>query len=179
METTSNIVLLERVDGRHVFVGEIKVERVEIGLDARSSHRFWKHDVATSSTPVDQDLCGSLAEALCNLTNTRVAQLVATSKWRVSLDLDVVLLAQRDEFFALAERVDFDLVHARDHLGMLEKALEMLCAEVGHTDGLDYAQLLSGLEGTPRVETLLFTLGWRVKEVEVEVVQAELLQGVD
>jgi hypothetical protein len=59
------------------------------------------------------------------------------SERRVRLDLDVVLLAYRDELFVLAEGVDFDLVDARDYFGMLEKALEVFCAEVGHSDGLD------------------------------------------
>lgn len=60
-----------------------------------------------------------------------------------------MLLAQRDEVFALAERMDFDLVHAGDDFGVLEEAFEVLCSEVGHADGLDNTQLLGGLEGTP------------------------------
>ena len=37
VKTAGNIVLLQRVDGRHVFLGQLKIERVEVGLDSRSS----------------------------------------------------------------------------------------------------------------------------------------------
>ena len=97
----------------------------------------------------------------------------------VDHDLNIVLFAQHDGIFALAEGMDFDPVHARDNPGVLKKAFEVLCFEVGHAGGLHDSQLLSGLEGAPLVEALLSALGWRVEEVEVEVVQAELLEGVD
>lgn len=86
---------------------------------------------------------------LCNFTNTWVAQLIATSERRVCFDLDVVPLAQRDEVFALAKGMDFDLVYAGDDFGVLEEAFEVLCSEVGDADRFDNAELLGGLEGSP------------------------------
>jgi len=136
VKTAGNIVLLQGINDRHIFLGQLKIERVEVGLDARSCQRLWQYNVATSRTPVDQDLSRSLPETLCDFSNTWIAQLVATSEWRVRLDLDVVLLAQRDEIFALPERMDFDLVHTGNDFSVLEETFEVLCSEVGDADRL-------------------------------------------
>lgn len=149
MKTAGDIVLLQRVDGGHILRRQVEVERVEVGLDTGSSHRLGQNDVAASCAPVNEDLCRCLAETLSNLADASVVQLVAASQRRVSLDLDVELLAQGDKLLALAEGMNFDLVDARDNYGVLEQMLKVLCAKVGHADRLNDAQLLGGLKSAP------------------------------
>jgi hypothetical protein len=33
VEAASNIILFERIDGRHICIGQVEVERIKVGLD--------------------------------------------------------------------------------------------------------------------------------------------------
>ena len=61
---------------------------------------------------------------------------------------------------------------------MLEEMLKVCGTEVGDADAAASAELLGNLEGAPGFETLSLVVRGRVQEVEVEVIETELLEGV-
>lgn len=85
-----------------------------------------------------------------------------------------VVLADR---VLLEVRVQLDLVDGRDDGRRLDQLLQVLRVEVGDTDGLDPAVRVELLEGLVRVDVLVPRRQRPVDQVQVEVVQAELLQG--
>jgi len=149
VQAAGDIVFLQGVDGRHILLRQIEIERVEVGLDARSRHGFGQNDISARRAPVDEDLGGCLAEAFSDLANARVVELVAACERRVGLDLDVVFFTEGHEVFALAKGVDFNLVDTGDDFGVLQEMFEVRGAEVGHADRLDDSELLGSLEGSP------------------------------
>lgn len=94
---------------------------------------------------------------------------------------DVVLLVEGDEVAVLEVRMVLDLVDRGRDLCRLEDGLEMLLEEVGDANGLCAAGSLDGLEVGPLLLQLLVAVGEEgaVDEVQVDVVQAELLQRED
>lgn len=77
----------------------------------------------------------------------------------------------------LEVRVQLDLVDGRDDGRRLDQLLQVLRVEVGDTDGLDPAVRVELLEGLVRVDVLAPGRQRPVDQIQVEVVQAELLQG--
>lgn len=137
----------------------------------------------------------ALGKVVGRVTQRRVSSQVNATESGVS---GKVLLRQ--------QRVGLDLVDGRDDTGSLDDTLDVGWGEVGDTDRLDLACLLQGNHGLPGVGErslevqvdLLGVLGvrwhellvrldvavvghetdWPVNEVEIEVVELELLQGV-
>lgn len=97
----------------------------------------------------------------------------------VARNSNIVLLVERDQVAVLEIRVVLDLVNSGDHLGRLEDDLDVLLEEVGDADGLGLARGLDGLEVGPLLLQLLVRGGepGPVEEVEVDVVEAQLLEG--
>lgn len=98
---------------------------------------------------------------------------------RVGGDGDAAGLEEGDEVAVLEVGVELDLVDGGDDVGGLEDVLDVFLEEVGEADGAGAARGLDGLELGPAALDLLLVdalpVG-RVDQVEVDVVEAELLQ---
>ena len=76
MHGASDVVLLKSVNGSDVLVGKLKVEALEVALDAVGSQTLGQDNVALGSAPVEKDLSRSLAILFSDGTDGRVMELV-------------------------------------------------------------------------------------------------------
>lgn len=194
------------VDGLEVLVGQL--DGLEVALDARRGAGLGQHDVAAADAPGDQDLGESVAALLGDGVQGRVGvdllagsgHLVLGAEGRVGGGHDLVVEAVLDQLVVGQEGVDLDLVDGGLDVAPGEEVLEVGDGPVGDTDGLGLALLVQLLHGAPgrllvlgellldHVLALLVQLGHvlvvllggdgPVDEEEVDVVKAELLEGV-
>src|SRR5438045_4053503 len=104
---------IERRDGTHVVVGELKVEDVEILSDPLFPHGFRDRDDATLRQPTDDDLRNRLTMSVSDGLKQRVVEEVVSSfrEGPPGFDLYAVLLEELLCCNLLVERVGLDLVH--------------------------------------------------------------------
>lgn len=90
-----------------------------------------------------------------------------------------MLLVEGNEIAVLEIGVILDLVDGGLDLGRLEDGLEVHLQKVGHANGLDTTRRLELLELSPTLLQVLIGLGepGTVNQIQIDVVEAELLEG--
>lgn len=157
---------------------ESEVENLAVALDAGWRQRLGKHYIPPRGVPIEKDLGRRLAVLFGDGANDFILELVAAGQRGVGLDEDVVLVAEFNEVLPLAEGVNLNLVDNGDDGAVLKQVLHVALAEVGDPDRADLTRPLSILEGPPALEALVFAVGRGVDEVEVEIREVELPQGL-
>lgn len=172
----------------HLVVGEGEVE-LEVVLNARGSDGLGDDGGTALQAPDEENLSGGLALGLSDLSKSLVLgeRAVGAAEAGVGSGVDVLLLEVLEELGGGVVGVELDLVDGRDDLGAGEELLEVLDAEVGDTNVLHAArggkllELSPGLGEVPVGVVLLEVIGvggrGPVHEVEVDVVNAEILEG--
>ena len=91
----------------------LKASHITVLDDARSSDTFRQWHEAVLQAPPDHELCRRARVLVRQRTNGGMLHSKGSCKWRIGLDNDVVLLAERSDLGSGVERVDFDLVDSR------------------------------------------------------------------
>lgn len=198
--------LSDVVDG--LIVGIRQLNALEVGLDTSWVRALGQYNIAAAQTPGYQHLSQSVAALFGDLVQGRVladalaggGDLILGAQWRVGLGQDIVLEAVLNEFLVGQEGMNLDLIDVGLDLGELEQLLEPFNGPVRDTNGLGLAFLVELLHCPPcglgvlgevfqddvlsiRADLglllrLLLCGNRPVDQVEVDVVDLELLQGV-
>lgn len=198
--------LSDVVDG--LIVGIRQLNALEVGLDTSWVRALGQYNIAAAQTPGYQHLSQSVAALFGDLVQGRVladalaggGDLILGAQWRVGLGQDIVLEAVLNEFLVGQEGMNLDLIDVGLDLGELEQLLEPFNGPVRDTNGLGLAFLVELLHCPPcglgvlgevfqddvlsiRADLglllrLLLCGNRPVDQVEVDVVDPELLQGV-
>ncbi len=158
-------------------VVQAEVEDLDVLLDPRRRHGLRDHHVAQLEVPAQHDL-GRCAAVLPGDGHDRrdLQQALALAERRPGLGGDALLRVVLTGGVLLQVRVQLDLVDRRDDRRLADQPLQVLGKEVGDTDGPDPAVGVQLLERLVRVDVRAPGRQRPVDQVEVDVVQAELLQ---
>lgn len=157
----------------HFVRGKLKVVKRDVGLETRNGLGLGERDVALLHRPLDQEL--GHVNAVLGQDGLElfgwVGKFVPVGQRCVCLHIDPLAETPAGQFFTHAPGAYFDLIDDRWVLQSVpgQELLDVVLAEVRHTDVLDRAVVDSLLHRLVSLETLLGTTERRVNEQEVDV----------
>ena len=99
------------------------VECLEVALDSRIGHTLGQHDMSLLNTPTHKKLASILTQTLRDLLDFGIVYRpwltgLVVAQWRISLNEDLVLVAELTKLRLLQVRVCFNLVDNWDIVGL-------------------------------------------------------------
>ena len=92
--------------------------------------------------------------------------------------MDAVFAGEGGDLRLLVRRVQLDLVDGGHDGGLVQQAVQVRHQKVGDTDGAGTAGLLNLLQCLPALDELVVGRGRPVDQIEVDLVEAELLEAL-
>src|SRR5688500_9672208 len=135
------LATVECGDRRHVVVGELEVEDVEVLLHPRRGDRLGEDDVAALDVPAERNLGGGTPQAVGDAGDRGVVGHLAAGDRSPCLYGDVVPGAGRADVLVAEERVYLDLVQDGNDAGLGDDAVQVVGFEVGDPDRRNSAVL--------------------------------------
>lgn len=144
------------VDGLELLVRQLDL--LEVAVNTGGVGALWKHDVATSLTPGNQDLGQSVPALLGDGVQSWVGadlltggwDLVLRAQWGVGLRQDLVFEAVIYNLIVGKERMDLNLVDVRGHFSKGKDLFHAGNSEVRQSDSAGLSFFVKVFHSAPR-----------------------------
>jgi len=165
-EAAETVTRVQGVQFAQVFVGKLKVEHVQIGLNSGGGDTLWNDDHTALNLELDEDMTGGLLVLRGEFLDDRMVEKswlvlgfhlsgsIGRAQGAIRRQRDLLVLAELEKLALVEVRMTLNLVHDRLNLSFFEDARDLFAVEVRQANAPHLSSLMELFHALPRVHVV-------------------------